>query len=499
MKDLLRGGRLKEPRPPEVAAYCSSIYQDERIFGADIQVDLAHVVMLTRKGIISAKDGALILQALRKIASEGFDALNPNPSLEDVHVAIESKLIGLLTEEVGGRMHTGRSRNDEVATCIRLSLRAELAAIMARVLELIRVFLAVAEQNVDTVMPGYTHTQHAQPVPLAHHLLAHVDALTRDLARLQAAYGRVNLSPLGAAALAGTGFPIDREMTASLLGFSGLVENSMDAVATRDFILEALAALAVLSVNLSRFAEEMVLWSSSEFGFVELPDAYSSTSSIMPQKKNPDVMELTRAKSGRVTGDLTAALMMVKGLPLTYNMDLQDVTPRLWDGVDTVKATLPVLAGAVKALKVNRDVMAARVREDFSTVTELADTIFRETGLPFRTAHRIVGTLVTEAIRTGKKPLDLTAKDLDAASLSIIGKPLGLSDETIRRALDPVRCVEVRKSTGGPSPEQVARMIADRRRLIGTWGRELEAKVQEVGRAKERLNDALDAVIREAG
>jgi len=499
MKDLLRGGRLKEPRPPEVAAYTSSIQQDERIFQADIQVDLAHVVMLTRRGIIPAKDGARILQALKGIESEGYRALNPSPSLEDVHVAIETRLISLLTEDVGGKIHTGRSRNDEVATCLRLRLRADLSEVMTRLLDLAEVLLSLAEQNVDTVMPGYTHTQHAQPVTLAHHLLAHLDALGRDFARLQGAYSRVNLSPLGAAALAGTGFPIDREMTASLLGFRGLVENSMDAVATRDFILETLAALAILSVNLSRFAEELVLWSSFEFAFVELPDAYTSTSSIMPQKKNPDVMELTRAKSGRVTGDLAAALMIVKALPLTYNMDLQDVTPRLWDGLDAVKATLPIVTGAVKAMRINRDLMAARVREDFSTVTELADTIFRETGLPFRTAHRIVGALVTEAVKAGRKPTELSARDLDAAAIQVVGRPLGLSDEVIRRALDPVRCVEVRRSKGGPSPEQVTRMLSERRGLIETWKRGLKAQAEEIASARDRLDKEVEAAIREAG
>ncbi|MEM2905716.1 MAG: argininosuccinate lyase [Candidatus Bathyarchaeia archaeon] len=499
MQDLLRGGRLKGPRPPEVAAYTSSIQQDERIFQADIEVDLAHVVMLTRRGIIPVKDGARILQALKRVESEGYQALNPNPSLDDVHVAIESRLTELLTVEVAGKMHTGRSRNDEVATCLRLRLRADLSEIMARLLDLAGALLSVAEQNVDTVMPGYTHTQHAQPVTLAHHLLAHLDALTRDFARLQGAYSRVNHSPLGAAALAGTGFPIDREMTASLLGFTGLVENSMDAVATRDFILETLAALSILSVNLSRFAEELVLWSSSEFGFVELPDAYTSTSSIMPQKKNPDVMELTRAKSGRVTGDLVAALMTVKALPLTYNMDLQDVTPRLWDGLDAVKETLPIVTGAVKAMRINRELMAARVREDFSTVTELADTIFRETGLPFRTAHRIVGALVTDAIQAGKKPLELTAKDLEIASVKTTGKPLGLNDSIIRQSLDPLRCIEVRKSKGGPSPQEVTRMLTERRRLVKRWKEDLTAMLRKVADAKLSLEKEVAAVIREAG
>ncbi len=496
MGDILRRGRLKVERPPEVAGYSSSIVDDERLFHADILVDLAHVVMLTEEGIIASTHGARILQALKKVEDEGFQGLKPGPHLEDVHVAIESRLIALLSEDVGGRIHTGRSRNDEVVTCIRLRLREDLIEVMERLLRLLGTCVKRAEENVDTVMPGYTHTQHAQPVTFAHWLLAHFDALSRDLERLQQAFTRVNLSPLGAAALATTGFPINRHRTAELLGFDGLLENSMDAVGSRDFAAETLAALSILSCNLSRVAEELILWSTSEFGMVELNDAYASTSSIMPQKKNPDIMELTRAKTGRVQGDLLAVLTMLKGLPLTYNRDFQEVTPRLWDAVDSVKATLQVINGTLETLTLRKDVMLRRVTETFATATELADTVVRETGLPFRTAHMVVGALVKKALQEGVKPSQVTSGYLDVVSMEVLGKPLNLGEVKVRAALDPVNCVEARKVTGGPNQREVKRMLKERSLRLQKWGNVLTERKKGVSTARSLLDERVDTVVK---
>ena len=314
----------------DVLDYLSSREADRRIFAADLLVDRAHLVMLKEQGLISAEVSSQILAALDEIGAAAEPASGAG---EDVHEAIEALVLARVGPE-GGRMHTGRSRNDEVATCIRLALRAEMLDLMKEQLSFIQTLVRLADANKETIIPGFTHTQHAQPTTLAHHLLAHADAAARDLARMEDAYARVNLSPLGAAAFASTGFAIDRMRTCHLLGFDGLVENSMDAVSTRDFILEVLADLSIMMVNLSRLAEELILWSTSEFGYLELDNLYASTSSIMPQKKNPDTAELARGKTGSVMGSLMAALSICKGLPLSYNRDLQEVTPHLWRSLD---------------------------------------------------------------------------------------------------------------------------------------------------------------------
>jgi argininosuccinate lyase len=495
MGDILRRGRLGPARAPEVADYTSSIREDERIFRADLRVDMAHVVMLVEQGIVTAKDGARILKALLDIEALGYEGLRGTPDLEDIHIVIETRLIERLTEAVGGRIHTARSRNDEVATCIRWALREELLELMELLNALEETLLKRAEENVETVMPGFTHTQHAQPVTLAHHLLAHFDALERDLERLMEAYARVNRSPLGSGALAGTGFPIDRLRTCRLLGFDGLVENSMDAVAARDFVLEVLSNLSILMCNISRIAEELVLWSTSEFSFAELDNAYASTSSIMPQKKNPDTMEIARAKAGRVYGNLMAALAMLKALPLTYNRDYQELTPRLWDALDTVKPTLRILRGALETVEFKPDRMLAKAGEGFSTATELADTILRETGLPFRTCHTIVATLVSRAIEEGRKPEEINSAYLDEVAQKILGRPLRIEDEKVRKALDPKGFVESRRSIGSPRPDEVRRMLAERRGLLEGWKEVLRKRRAMLAEAERLLREAVEAIM----
>jgi len=451
---MFRDQRLGEISQ-DVLNYLSSRDADSRIFEADLLVDRAHLIMLREQGLISGEVCSRIIAALDALKESD---LGPG---EDVHEAIESYILaGVGTE--GGRMHTGRSRNDEVATCIRLALRSEMLGLISEQISLTCTLLSLAERHVDTLAPGFTHTQHAQPTTLAHHLLAHADAFLRDLARVEDAYSRVNLSPLGAAAFASTGFPIDRLRTCQLLGFEGLVENSMDAVSARDFVLEVLACLSIHMIDLSRLAEELILWSTSEFGYLELDNLFASTSSIMPQKKNPDSAELARGKTGSVIGSLLSALTICKGLPQSYNRDLQEVTPHLWRAVDWTRSTVRILDGCLSSLKFNVEKMESCAGAGFSTATELADSLVRSTGMPFRTAHKIVGRIAAAGGSPGMV-------DLDAIGLEVAGfKPSdrGFDAEMLYRALNPRSNVALRANIGGPAPQETGRMVRERLDLI---------------------------------
>ena len=475
---MFRDQRLGESRQ-DVMDYLSSRKADERIFEADLLVDKAHLVMLREQGLISEQVCSRIMAALDDLMQAGSQALGAG---EDVHEAIEAYVLARVGPE-GGRMHTGRSRNDEVATCIRLALRAQMLDLMAEQLSLVGTLVRLAEKHTETIIPGFTHTQHAQPTTLAHHLLAHADAAGRDLARLEDAYVRVNLSPLGAAAFASTGFKIDRQRTCQLLGFEGLVENSMDAVSTRDFILEVLADLSILMVNLSRLAEELVLWSTSEFGYLELDNLYASTSSIMPQKKNPDTAELARGKTGSVLGSLVAALSICKGLPMSYNRDLQEATPHLWRGLDWTRSTVRILDGCVSSLKFNLERMQQCAGAGFSTATELADSLVRITGMPFRTAHSIVGRIAASGGRPNLAELDLIAREMAGYSAS----ERGFSEADLERALDPKSNVALRANAGGPAPAETQRMIKDRLERIGAGEERLAGRRSRVERALVEL------------
>lgn len=464
--------------PEDVLEFLSSKEADRRIFEADLLVDRAHLIMLKEQGLVSADAFSKIIDAL-----DGLD--EPDLRLgneEDVHEAIEKRVIGLTGPE-GGRMHTGRSRNDEVATCIRVALRAQMLDLMDELLALIKTLVGLAGENTETIIPGYTHTQHAQPTTLAHHLLAHADAYARDLERLKGCYGRVNQSPLGASAFASTGFNIDRQRTCQLLGFDGLVENSMDAVSTRDFILEALSNLSILMVNLSRLSEELILWSTSEFGYVELDNRFASTSSIMPQKKNPDTAELARAKTGSVIGSLVSALSICKGLPMSYNRDLQEVTPHLWRGMDWARSTVRILDSCISTLKFNKSLLEESSAAGFSTATELADSLVRETGMPFRIAHLIVGRIAA----SGHEP---NLPELDKVAMEFAGfrpSERGFSVEALDKALDPRSNVAMRSNTGGPAPTETKRMVSERLTAIN----EEKGRISEM---RSRVNSALDAL-----
>ncbi|AKB85559.1 argininosuccinate lyase [Methanococcoides methylutens] len=455
MSDILRRGRLASVPDEEIIEFTSSMSADKWIFNSDILVDLAHTVMLKERNVIRAEDCREILKGLLKIREEGIEKLDH--TYEDIHISLESRLIDMVGEDVGGRMHSGRSRNDEVATCIRLTLRNELLLMMEDLLALRNTLIDVASENVDTLMPGFTHLQHAQPTTLAHHLTAHANAIGRDFERTRDCYARVNMSPLGAAAFASTGFDLDRERTRTLLGFDGIVENSMDAVSSRDFLIETASVFANLMINLSKMAEELVIWSTSEFAFIELDDRYASTSSIMPQKKNPDTAELLRGKSGVAIGSLMSLISICKALPLSYNRDLQEATPNMWRSLKTTRSSVRVMNGMIATMKINRENMAGLATAGFTTATELADTMVRVCDIPFRTAHQIVGVLA----RGSGEP---TLGEIDAVAHNVIGESLsgrGLTEQMVNEALDPTMNVRKRTVTGGPSPETMQQLISN--------------------------------------
>ncbi|MBR4396406.1 MAG: argininosuccinate lyase, partial [Methanobrevibacter sp.] len=395
-----------------------------------------------------------ILDALDKLSEEGFDALEFDHSVEDVHMAVENYVTKLVGPEAGF-MHTAKSRNDQVATDIRLLLRDRITEIQIGILEFIEGILELAKDHKETVMIGYTHLQHAQPVTLAHHLMAHAQALKRDYQRLDDTYKRVNLNPLGSAAMATTSFPIDRELTTQLLGFDDYLENSMDGVSSRDHIAETVFDLSALCTTLSKICEELVLWSTYEFGIVSMADEYSSTSSIMPQKKNPDVAEVARSKCAIVNGELITILTILKAIPYTYNRDLQEITPHLWNACDVAYDTLKIVNHMLLTVTFNTHRCLELAGANFATATDLADIMVRERKIPFRTAHKIVGRIVNEAVAEGVNPSEIDGAYVDNVAEELGFEKLNLDDELIHNALNPIENVKIRNVPGGPSPEMV--------------------------------------------
>ncbi|MCP8311606.1 MAG: argininosuccinate lyase [Candidatus Methylarchaceae archaeon HK02M1] len=462
--DILRGERLSE-FSDEAANYTSSIDSDKFLVSPTIKINKAHILMLVKKGIIDQREGFSCIKALEEIPKE----MEMDPKLEDVHMNVEALVVKEVGENIGGQLNLAKSRNDQVATAIRMTLREFILDISSAIIRLREAILQKCKEHLDTVMPGYTHLQHAQPVTLAHHLLAHHDSLMRDEERLTGVYERVNLSPMGACALATTGFEIDRVMVSELLGFDGLVENSIDAVSTRDFGVEAISNLAILMTDLSRFAEELIFWSSHEFSIVEMPDEYASTSSIMPQKKNPVVVELVRAKTSNVYGNLLASLSILKALPYSYNLDLQELTHHIWDACQTALSTLDIFAHMLKKMKFNTKRLLELAQSEMSTATELADTIVRELGIPFRTAHRIVGLLVRRALADDKSLDRVVKEDLDGIVKATTRKGIHIPNEAKQKALDTIENVKIRSVRGGPSPKEVARMLKQRSNALKNY------------------------------
>jgi len=451
-------GRFRQAVDARVQRFTASVTFDRRLAPYDIAGSLAHARMLAARGIIARRDLAAIERGLGQIRREiAAGRFAWSVEAEDVHLNIERRLVALVGEP-GKRLHTGRSRNDQVATDLRLWLRDEIDAVGKELLALLKALLAQASRHAALLMPGFTHLQVAQPVTFGHHLLAYVEMLERDRERLRQCRDRTNRLPLGAAALAGTTFAIDRARVARELGFDGLCENSIDAVSDRDFAIEFCAVAALVMVHLSRLAEELVLWSSPRFGFVRLPEAYATGSSIMPQKRNPDVPELVRGKSGRVIGSLMALLTLMKGQPLAYNKDNQEDKEPLFDAVDTVKACLGMCAGLVAGLAPVPKAMRAALAEGHATATDLADYLVRK-GVAFRDAHEAVARAVREAERAGVDLAQLPLSKLKSFSKKI--------DADVKRVLSPEGAVAARNHVGGTAPAQVRQAIARARQRLG--------------------------------
>jgi argininosuccinate lyase len=452
------GGRFEGKTDQSVEDFTTSLSFDRRLARQDIAGSIAHARMLARQGIITPAEGDEIVAGLTEIRREiEAGEFEFDPALEDIHMAVESRLTARLGE-VGKKLHTARSRNDQVALDVRLYLAEEVEGLINDLADLRLAGVRLAHRHRNVIMPGYTHLQRAQPILFAHHLLAYDEMWRRDSQRLQESLHRIKVSPLGAAALAGTTFPIDPKFVAAELGFPRVFRNSLDAVSDRDFILEFAAHASIIMVHLSRLAEELILWSTSEFGFVALPDAYATGSSIMPQKKNPDVPELIRGKSGRVAGRLMGLLMLLKGLPLAYNRDLQEDKEPLFDTVDTVRASVKLMAGLLENLTVRPEKMAAALQGGFLTATDLADYLVTR-GAPFRTAHEQVGNTVRYAEKQGKELWEL--------SLTEIRQFAPLAETDVFDWLSIENSVNRRRSPGGTAPERVAEALERAEAEIG--------------------------------
>ncbi len=451
---------FSEPMSELVQRYTASVPFDQRLAAADIAGSLAHAEMLAAQGVISQQDAADIRRGLAQIGAD-IDAgtFEWKLELEDVHLNIEARLTALVGD-AGKRLHTGRSRNDQVATDVRLWLRGEIDALAPLLAQMQRSLLSVAAQHTETILPGFTHLQVAQPVSFAHHLLAYVEMFARDAQRLSEVRKRVNQLPLGAAALAGTSYPLDRARVAKTLGFDGLCMNSLDAVSDRDFAIEFCSWAAITMMHVSRLAEEIVLWMTQNYGFIDLADRYCTGSSIMPQKRNPDVAELARGKTGRVYGHLTALLTLMKGQPLTYNKDNQEDKEPLFDTVDTLAATLRIMAEMVQGIVVKPEAMQRAAQRGFATATDLADYLVKK-GVPFRDAHEVVAAAVKFGLQQGK---DLSELPLDV----LRGFHASIGDDVYESALTLKASLNARKVIGGTAPERVREQIAAHSKRLGS-------------------------------
>ncbi len=470
MNDKPWGGRFEGATEKAVEEFTSSLHFDRRLYRHDIRGSMAHARMLAAQGILSAEEAEAILQGLTEIQKEiEAEEFIFDPALEDIHMAVEARLTAKIGE-VGRKLHTARSRNDQVALDVRLYSSGEVEDLTEGLTELRRAGARLARRYFGVILPGYTHLQRAQPVLFAHHLLAYDEMWRRDQMRLRESLVRIQVSPLGAAALAGTTFPIDPNYIASHLGFPEVFRNSLDAVSDRDFILEFLAHAAIIMVHLSRFSEELIIWASTEFGFVALPDSYATGSSIMPQKKNPDVAELIRGKCGRVTGHLMSLLMTVKGLPLAYNRDLQEDKEPLFDALDTVKASVNLVAGMLGSLDLREDRISQALRGGYLSATDLADYLVQQ-GVPFRTAHEQVGRLVRYAEFQGKELWELSLEEIQRFASQAgpdVFEWLAIENVVARRA-----------SPGGTAPERVAAAMERVEQELGLPDQEAPAAATE--------------------
>ncbi len=447
----LWGGRFTKSTDSFTDHFHSSISFDKRMYKQDIAGSIAHADMLGEQGIISKEDSELIKKTLNEILDDiSKGNVTFDEKAEDIHMNIETILIERIGD-VGKRLHTGRSRNDQVALDLRMYLKEEITEIKGLIKKLLSVLNNTAKENIDTIMPGYTHLQNAQPVTFAHHLLAYTEMFKRDYDRLSDCYKRTNVMPLGAGALASTTYPLNRELVCESLGFDSITLNSMDSVSDRDFSAELLYCLSMVMMHLSRFCEEIILWSNQQFKFIELSDAYSTGSSIMPQKKNPDMAELIRGKTGRVYGDLMGFLTVMKGLPLAYNKDMQEDKESVFDAVDTVKMCMPVFTAMIETMKINKENMRTAARGGFMNATDAADWLVKQ-GVPFRDAHAVIGRMVLYCVENSKALEDLSIEEMKKFS--------EVFDESVFDAISLEKCVEARKVDGGPSKWYIEKLIA---------------------------------------
>ena len=481
MSKMLHGGRLGNVRE-DVAKFCSSRKDDARLAEAVLEVNKAHVVMLMEEKIVQWSEGAKILSSLDKIDSKKLD-----PNAEDVHMAIEESVIAETGPEIGGNLHIAKSRNDQVTTAIRMVLRQELQELMQLTLNMQQSLVDTASKHTQTIILEYTHLQPAQPVTFAHYLMSYTDSLGRDLERLESAYSRVNRCPLGAGALATTSFSINRKKTAALLGFDEVMENSIDAVGSRDYIVETQAALTLLAVNLSRLAEDLIIWSSPEFGTIELPDEFTSTSSIMPQKKNPEVLEVIRARASHVLGDFVAATAAIKSLPTTYNLDFQEITPKLWSSIDNLSTSLDMFAKLIPGIKVSNNV-EDKAASGFVGATELANIFVRKYNIAFRTSHKIAGAIVKSLIDSNKTLIDVTPELVQKIALDNVNIKLTAKKQDLLECTNPRKLVEMYKVLGGPSPKEVYRAIKAKNKTLKKLQADINKLKENIANAKNTLD-----------
>ncbi len=481
MSKILRGGRLSPVRE-DVAKFTSSMKNDLKLSKAVVDINKAHVVMLIEQKIIAQSDGAKLLQALVKCSDTEFD-----PSAEDIHMAVEEAVLQEAGSEAGGNLHIAKSRNDQVTTAIHMELRSDLLILMHSLAHMLDHIAEVAEKHTNTVILEYTHLQPAQPVTFAHYLVSCFDALERDMQRLQSVYTRVNLCPLGAGALATTSFPISRERTAELLGFSGLLENSIDAVGSRDFIAEAISALTLLAVNLSRMAEDLIIWSTPDFGVVELPDEFTGTSSIMPQKKNPEILEVVRARASLLIGNFVASVAAIKSLPSTYNLDFQEITPKLWESIENVRGSLDMFHKLLPKLKITKDI-SDKTNASFVAATELANILVRNYNVPFRTAHKIVGALVKSLVEAKLTFKEATPEILQKIAKEVANIKLHVKSQELKELATPLKLVEACRVRGGPAPADVTRALTERKKKLILTRTDISKTDEALDKAREELD-----------
>ena len=485
MSKLLRGGRIGSARK-DVVEFTASIKSDQKLLEAVIKINQAHVIMLTEQNILTVQMGAQLLQALVELDLK----MTLDPSLEDVHLAVEEEVNKKVDSDVGGNLHIAKSRNDQVATAIRMALRTNILELLNLIVKLQDSLIELAEKHIKTVVPSYTHLHPAQPITFAHLLISYVDALERSLKRLEETIPRVNMCPMGAGAIATTSFPINRERTAELLGFSKVLENSIDAVGSRDFVLETSANLTLLAIDVSRIVEDLLVWSSPEFGIIDLPESFTFTSSIMPQKKNPDVLEVIRARMSQVLGNFVASATTMKALPSGYNMDLQELTPKLWESIETVATSMNMLSELAKNLNVNKDIFSKSIL-NYSTTTELANLLVKKYNVPFRTSHKIVGGVVKTLLDKKMALSNLTPELLNKAAKESAGITISIKLVDLKDSIDPQKCVESHKTIGGPAPIEVKRMLKIRKQLTNQSEMSIKEQKSRLEKADMQLKFAV--------